>query len=23
MEGSDMEGALILRFPDMAAARAW
>lgn len=23
MEGSDMEGAVILRFPDMAAARAW
>lgn len=23
LEGSDMEGAVILRFPDMAAARAW
>ncbi|WP_447527912.1 DUF1330 domain-containing protein [Vreelandella sp. TE19] len=23
MEGSDMEGAVILRFPDMDAARAW
>lgn len=23
LEGSAMEGAVILRFPDMAAARAW
>lgn len=23
LEGSAMEGAMILRFPDMAAARAW
>ena len=23
LEGSNMEGAVILRFPDMAAARAW
>ena len=23
LEGSGMEGAVVLRFPDMAAARAW